>query len=176
MPYTANTKWSVRLTWFLTYVIRECWNVHVRLTRGMRNMRFTAPWKALYLHISTNALIFFETYVYTHSGKCMFKTRLFYVHYLTYVNAHEWTYIIHAILKICVYHASKVRLNPNRTVKTCYSLAKTGNKLGICHGWFHLHWLIWAVNHAKKVRITKWNILAHSETRIHYLSIIRLAI
>ena len=55
-----------------------------------------------------------------------------------------------------------------------FSLAKTGNRLGLCHGRFHLHWLIWAVKHVKKARITKWKILAHIGTGTHYLSLTRL--
>ena len=37
-----------------------------------------------------------------------------------------------------------------RTIKTYYSLSKTGYWLDVCHGWFHLYWLIRAVCHGKK--------------------------
>ena len=48
-------------------------------------------------------------------------------------------------------------------------------RLGVCHGWFHLYWLIWGVSHAKRARITKWKILAHGGIRTHYLWFTRVA-
>ena len=47
-------------------------------------------------------------------------------------------------------------------INTYYSPAKTGYRLGVCHCWFHSYWLIQAVCHAKKPRITKWKILGRS--------------
>ena len=43
----------------LTYVFYHTLYIilkNMRLTHGARNMHFTIPWKALYLHITTHAL------------------------------------------------------------------------------------------------------------------------
>ena len=34
-------------------------------------------------------------------------------------------------------------------------LSKTGHRLGVCYGWFHLYCLIRAVSHAKIAKVTK---------------------
>ena len=43
----------------------------------------------------------------------------------------------------------------NQQIHTILWLKKE-YRLGICHGWFHLYWLIRAVSHLKKAKITKW--------------------
>ena len=44
-------------------------------------------------------------------------------------------------------------------------LSKTGYRLGVCHGWFHLQGLTGGVKNASRVRITKLKMLAHCGIR-----------
>ena len=68
----------------------------------------------------------------------------------------------------------KAQLNQQIHTILYYSLVKTGYRLGVCHSWFHLYWLMWAVRHTLKGRTTKWKIFDQNGTRTHYLSLTRL--
>ena len=50
---------------------------------------------------------------------------------------------------------------------SCEPISKTGYWLGVCYGWFHLHWLTRAARSEIYKRITKWKILAHTGTWTH---------
>ena len=44
-------------------------------------------------------------------------------------------------------------------------ISQTGYWLGLCHCWFHLQGLAWAVKISSRARITKWKIFAHCRIR-----------